>query len=300
MHQLEFEITPEEESVDYGKFVVSPLTQGYGSTLGNSLRRVLLSSLEGAAATIVRIKDVEHRFSTLPGLKEDVLELLLRIKEVKFRLDGIEEATVKLKSNGPGDVSAGDFETPAGVEVVNKDLILGTLADKKAKLQMEVDIKKGYGYSPFEERNLEKIGVLPIDAVFSPVTRVNYKVEETRVGKMTNLDRLVFEVWTDGTVEPRKAVNRAAKIMIDYLNRLLPAEEKVSKKAGEEEGETPIEILKLSTRIENILKLNDVETVEGVTKMDKTELKQLKNMGPKSVQEIKEKLEENDLSLKEN
>lgn len=296
MQDLQFEVVAEKEQDNYGKFIISPLAYGYGATLGNALRRVLLSSLKGAAATKVKIKGVRHRFSTLKGLKEDVLELLLNIKEVRFKLTNVEKASVKLEKAGPGEVTAADLKLPAGVDIVNKDLSLGTLANKKAKLNLEVEVESGYGYSPFEERGLEKIGILPIDAVFSPIKRVNYKVEETRVGRVTNLDKLILEVWTDGTIAPKEAFEESVEILIAYFSRLLGKE---APKAVEDTngGEESIHALGLNARIENALSKEGIKTLDDLAQLSKSDLKKIRNMGQKSVQLIKEALTKKGIKL---
>jgi len=295
----DFEVKTIEEKLGYAKLEITPLAQGYGDTIGNALRRILISSLPGAAATKVKIKGVQHRFSTLVGMKEDVIELLLNLKEVRFDLKGSDSAQVKLSKSGPGLVTAADFELSGGVEVVNKDQVLANLASKKNKLEMEVDVESGYGYSPFEERKLEKVGLLPIDAVYSPVLRVSYKVEETRVGRMTNLDRLVLEVWTDGTISPQDAVKQSAKILSQYMTRISGGETISVPLAVEEKDEESVEALELNTRVENALKKEGIETVRQLAQYKRADVKKIKNMGQKSVQEIKEKLEDRGLSFKE-
>lgn len=295
----DFEVKTIEEKLGYAKLEITPLAQGYGDTIGNALRRILISSLPGAAATKVKIKGVQHRFSTLVGMKEDVIELLLNLKEVRFDLKGSDSAQVKLSKSGPGLVTAADFELSGGVEVVNKDQVLANLASKKNKLEMEVDVESGYGYSPFEERKLEKVGLLPIDAVYSPVLRVSYKVEETRVGRMTNLDRLILEVWTDGTISPQDAVKQSAKILSQYMTRISGGETISVPLAVEEKDEESIEALELNTRVENALKKEGIETVRQLAQYKRADVKKIKNMGQKSVQEIKEKLEDRGLSFKE-
>ncbi|MDP3982772.1 MAG: DNA-directed RNA polymerase subunit alpha [bacterium] len=295
----DFEVKTIEEKLGYAKLEITPLAQGYGDTIGNALRRILISSLPGAAATKVKIKGVQHRFSTLVGMKEDVIELLLNLKEVRFDLKGSDSAQVKLSKSGPGLVTAADFELSGGVEVVNKDQVLANLASKKNKLEMEVDVESGYGYSPFEERKLEKVGLLPIDAVYSPVLRVSYKVEETRVGRMTNLDRLILEVWTDGTISPQDAVKQSAKILSQYMTRISGGETISAPLAVEEKDEESIEALELNTRVENALKKEGIETVRQLAQYKRADVKKIKNMGQKSVQEIKEKLEDRGLSFKE-
>ncbi|NCN58888.1 DNA-directed RNA polymerase subunit alpha [Candidatus Roizmanbacteria bacterium CG22_combo_CG10-13_8_21_14_all_38_20] len=295
----DFEVKAIEEKLGYAKLEITPLAQGYGDTIGNALRRILISSLPGAAATKVKIKGVQHRFSTLVGMKEDVIELLLNLKEVRFDLKGSDSAQVKLSKSGPGLITAGDFELSGGVEVVNKDQVLANLANKNNKLEMEVDVESGYGYSPFEERKLEKVGLLPIDAVYSPVLRVSYKVEETRVGRMTNLDRLILEVWTDGTISPQDAVKQSAKILSQYMTRISGGETISAPLAVEEKDEESVEALELNTRVENALKKEGIETVRQLAQYKRADVKKIKNMGQKSVQEIKEKLEDRGLSFKE-
>src|SRR3990167_4829952 len=211
-----FKIQTIEEKEDFGLFVIEPLDQGFGQTLGNSLRRVLLSAIPGAAITTVRISGVKHPFSTLPGFKEDIVELILNIKKLRVRLFEEEGTKLTLDKAGPGAVTAADFEKNPSVEVVNKDLYLGSLTDKKSNLELELTVEKGYGYSLAEERKGETIGTIPVDAIFTPVTRVNYKVEETRVGRMTNLDKLILEIYTDGTISPKLALEEAAKILVSY------------------------------------------------------------------------------------
>lgn len=297
MNQLDFEIKTEKEEDKYGKFIISPLAPGYGSTLGNALRRVMISSLKGAAATKVKIKGVQHRFSTIKGVKEDVLELLLNIKEIRFKLgENIEKTEIKLSKTGPGVFTAADFNPSPGLEVINKDLILGTLADNKAKIELEIEVEAGYGYSPFEERGLEKIGVLPIDSVFSPVERINYKVEETRVGRVTNLDRLILEVWTDGAIKPREALNQASKILIDYFSRIsLSKKDKSSVEKKEEEEEESIDNTALPIKVKNALKKEGIKSLNQLAKMNKQDLLTIKNLGQKSIKQIQEYLKEEGL-----
>jgi len=216
------------------------------------------------------------------------LQVLLNIKEIKFSLEeGIEDAKVKLSKKGPGEIKAGDLQTPAGVEIINKDHLLGTLADKKSKLEVEIWVKSGYGYVPFEERKSAKRGVFPIDSVFSPVTRANYEVEKTRVGQVTNLDKLILEIWTDGTVKPKEAFDEAVDILIQFLQSIKNGEEKLVQKEEAPEKETLVKELGLSTRVENILERENVATVKELSNLTAKELKNMKNMGQKSVKEIK-------------
>ena len=208
-----FEIKEDKQEENYTKFVLTPLQQGYGQTVGNSLRRVLLTSLPGAAVTTVRIDGVKHQFSTLKGMKEDVVEFILNLKKARFTYEGENPAKATLKAEGPGEVKAGDIETEATVEVSNPDLVLANLSEG-AKLNANLEIYSGVAYSPAEDRATGEIGLIPVDATFSPVTRVNYKVEETRVGRLTNYDKLSLEIWTDGTITPNDALTGSSKILI--------------------------------------------------------------------------------------
>ncbi|MBI2622902.1 MAG: DNA-directed RNA polymerase subunit alpha, partial [Candidatus Levybacteria bacterium] len=213
-----FKIKEEKASEDYGKFVIEPLETGFGHTLGNALRRVLLTSIPGAAVTSVKIAGIKHKFSTIPGLKENIVDLLLNIKLLNIRLlDSKTSALVNLSVKGGKEVTAKDLELPDGVAVTNKDQYIAYLSDKKAKLEMELTVEKGFGYSLSDERKVSTLGVIPTDAIFTPVRRVNYEVSPTRVGRQTNLDRLVLHIWTNGTVGPKEALEEAAKILASYF-----------------------------------------------------------------------------------
>src|SRR4030066_580319 len=207
-----FEVKEEEKKGNYAKFLFSPLEQGYGNTLGNSLRRVLLTSLPGAAITEVKISGVKHQFSTLKGMKEDIVEFLLNLKKVRFSYEGDKPTKASLSASG-GEVTAKDIKLDAQVKIANSDLILANLA-KGTKLEAKFEIQTGVGYSPAEERTTNEVGVIPLDASFSPIVRVNYKVEETRVGRLTNYDKLTLELWTDGTTTPKEALILAAKTVV--------------------------------------------------------------------------------------
>ena len=206
------------EDGSYGKFVIEPLERGYGITLGNSLRRILLSSLPGAAVTSIKIDGVLHEFSTVPGVKEDVVELVLNLKELALKINGEGPRTMYIDAKGEGEVTAGDIKTEGDVEIVNKDLHIATL-NEDARLYMEININKGRGYVS-SEKNKEPnqpIGVIPVDSIYTPVKRVNYSVEDTRVGQVTDYDRLIFEIWTNSTIKPDEALSLAAKILIEHL-----------------------------------------------------------------------------------
>jgi DNA-directed RNA polymerase subunit alpha len=203
MNEPMFEIKIEKEEKDYGKFVISPLEQGYGDTLGNSLRRVLLTSLPGAAITTVKIAGVKHQFSSLKGMKEDVVEFILNLKKVRFAYSGDKAVKATLSVKESGEVKAKDIKVPANIKIANPEMVIAVL-NKGSKLEAEMEIEAGSGYSPAEDRATGQIGLIPMDASFSPIRRVNYKVEETRVGRVTNYDKLILEVWTDGTIAPEK------------------------------------------------------------------------------------------------
>ncbi len=311
MIEPNFKIKTEGEKPGYGKFILEPLEQGFGQTLGNSLRRVLLSSLPGAAITSVKIEGVKHQFSTVPGLKEDIVEFVLNLKKIRLCIEGSNSVTMTLSKKGPGEIVAGDIEVPAGVRIVNPDLVLGTLADKKASLEMELTAEKGYGYVSVDsprgeggEKHIGEIGTIPMDALFSPVSRVNYKVEATRVGRMTNLDRLVMEIWTDSTIAPIDALKEAAKILVSFFFQIVEP-----KAEGVEEGiavpstisdeilKMRIEELDIPTRIVNALSKGGIETIGQLLGTPKAELMKVKNLGTKSLVIVEEKLREKGITF---
>ncbi len=220
MNEPMFEIKQEEKQGNYGKFVISPLEQGYGNTLGNSLRRVLLTSLPGAAITTVKISGVKHQFSTLKGMKEDVVEFLLNLKKVRISYSGEKPVKASIEVKTAGEIKAKDIKVPANVKVANPELVLANLA-KGTKLDAEMEIEAGAGYSPAEDRMTSTVGLIPLDAAFSPVLRVNYKVEETRVGRLTNYDKLTLEIWTDGTMDPKETANRVEEHAAKFIQAML-------------------------------------------------------------------------------
>ncbi len=296
----------EREAVarNYGKFIVSPLESGYGITLGNALRRVLLSSLEGAAVTSVRITEVSHEFSDIPGVREDVLQVMLNIKQLRVILHEGESARLRIEVQGEGVVTAADIIAPAEVEIVNPELYLFTVDDEKAQLEIELNVQRGRGYSPSDERGRLPIGELPTDAIFSPVRRVRYEVGQARVGQDTSFDRLMIEVWTDGTIKPEEALSRSAQIMMAHLRDLsgvteesltLAAEEEQEPKMASEIFEIPIETLDLSVRVFNSLKRTGITSVGEVLDMlekGPEAMLSIRNFGEKSLDELKERLQE--------
>ncbi|MBI5452234.1 DNA-directed RNA polymerase subunit alpha [Candidatus Gottesmanbacteria bacterium] len=303
MIEPNFTIKPETEKENYGKFVIEPLDQGYGHTLGNSLRRVLLTSLKGAAVTKIRIDGVKHQFSTLPGLKEDIVQFILNIKKIRFKLHTDKSVTVTLSVKGPKKIVAGLIES-SDLEVINKDLYLGELTTNKAKLSMELTVEPGVGFLTTEEfEGKKELGNILLDALFSPIIRVNYKVEATRVGRMTNLDKLIIEVWTDGTVVPYEAVKEAAKILVSYFLQVYEPKAKTSEGVAvtptisEEILKMTLEELDIPTRIVNALHNGGIDTIGQLLGTPKKELYKIKNLGTKSITTIEEVLREKGIAL---
>lgn len=298
-----FQIKKEKETNNFGHFIIEPLKSGYGHTLGNSLRRVLLSDLPGAAITLVKIAGVKHKFSTLEGLKEDIVELTLNLKQIRISYDGKKPVKLILDKLGPGEITAADIETPAKVEIVNKDLVIGNLASKKNRLKIEMVAESGYGYLPADERKAEKLGEIPIDAAFSPIRQVNYRIEATRVGRRTDLDRLVLEITTDGTIKPSVALKKAAQTLVEYFHQLV--EPKKESKKKEEKPEIldanlklTVEELDLPTRIANALRKGGYEIVGDLVKANETDLAKVKNLGEKSIKIIRAALAQKGVEIK--
>ncbi len=299
-------IEREAEARNYGKFVISPLERGYGHTLGNALRRVLLSSLDGAAVTSIRIADVLHEFSDIPGVREDVIQVTLQIKQLRLKLDGVDTTRMHLEVRGEGVVTAADIITPAEVEVINPDLYLFTVDSHKIKLDLELTVERGRGYSPANERGGRlPIGELPVDAIFSPVKRVNWEVTSARVGQSTAYDKLVLEIWTDGSVSPEKSLSTAAKLIIEHLRFIAGVSEETLAISIEKEvsgsrltselAETPVEALDLSVRVFNSLKRTGITTVGDVLELlDKGDqaVMSIRNFGEKSLDELRQKMRE--------
>ncbi len=292
------EIRIEMEDDEYVHIVAEPLERGYGTTLGNALRRVLLSSLPGAAITSVRIEGVEHEFSTVPGMKEDVTEFLLNLKEVRLRAYADRPARLFLEASGEGPVTAGQIQATADYDIVNPDLQLATLDSKDASLVVDLNVEGGRGYSPATVSEGLPIGVIPVDALFSPVRRVNYKVSNTRVGQNTNYDKLDLEIWTDGTINGQTAVAMAAEMLREqfFPFQLLGRPEAVAEPASRtdevpfEGYDMPIESLDLSVRAYNCLKRSGLTTVGVVLEKSEEELLALRNFGEKSYLELRDKL----------
>jgi DNA-directed RNA polymerase subunit alpha len=298
-----FAIKAEKETENFGKFVIEPLEQGFGHTLGNSFRRVLLSSISGAAVTKIKISGAKHRFSTLEGLKEDVVELILNIKQIRLSYDGDKPQKVTLEKTGPCEFKAGDIVTPPTVKVVNPELVLGHLGHNKKRIKIELTVEKGAGYLPWEGRESNVLGVIPIDAIFTPILNVSYKVESTRVGRQTDLDRLILEVTTDNTISPSEALKKATEILISYFKQVLepkkmPRKGKKKKEVHSETMTLAVEELNLPTRIANALRKGGFGTVSKLTKAAPNKLVKVKNLGEKSIKIIDAALREKGVSLK--
>lgn len=294
------ELKPEKEEGNRATFVIEPLYSGYGMTLGNSLRRVLLSSLGGAAVTAVKIDNVAHEFSTIKGVKEDVVEILLNLKRLRFKVYSDEPQFLILAKSGRGVVTAADIKTTSDVEIANGDLHIASIEDDKAKLGMEIRIEKGRGYVPVENRDGEKleVGMIAVDAIYSPVQRVRYNVENTRVGQVTDLDRLVIEIETDGTITPAVALSQAAQILVDHFSVIAgrPVEVIAPIASGERTDQSAAKILieeiNFSPRTTNALINNDIKTMKDLLRLSDQELKDLKGFGAKAYDEVKEKIAE--------
>jgi len=296
----------EAEARNYGKFIISPLERGFGDTLGNALRRVLLSSLDGACISSMRVSDVMHEFSDIPGVREDVIQVTLQVKQIRMILHEGDTAHLHLDVRGAGEVTAADIQAPAEVEIVNPDLYLFTVDDAKTKLDIDFTVDRGRGYSPAGDRSGKlPLGELPVDAIYSPVKRVNFTVGQARVGQSTNYDRLVLEIWTDGTIAPEKTLGTASKIVIDHLRFISGISEEslmmsVEKEASgshltSEAAETPIENLDLSVRVFNSLKRTGITNVGDVLELlEKGEeaVMSIRNFGEKSLDELRNKMKE--------
>ena len=301
MDQPIFEIKEEQKVGDFAKVVISPLERGYGNTLGNALRRVLLTSLPGAAITSVKISGVKHQFSTLKGMKEDIVEFVLNLKGVKVTYTGDNPAKASINVEKDGEVKASDLEVDSAVTLVNPDHHLATLS-KDSKLSAKLEIMSGFGYSPAEERKTNEIGLIPLDATFSPIKRVNYKVEETRVGRLTNYDKLILEIWTDGTVGVRDAVVQAAKTLISYLNQIVSPvkvekKEEIVEDGLGQDGKLSVEEIGLPTRVANALQKAGYATVADLANAKREDLIKVRNLGEKSIKIINAALGEKGIDL---
>ena len=296
----------------YGKFVWEPLERGYGITLGNSLRRVLLSSLPGAAVTYVKIDGVLHEFATIPGVREDVADIILNIKALCLKMEGEEEKVLRIECSGEQEVTAANIIADSDVEILNPELHIATL-DNDAVFNMEIHVDKGLGYVPADKNKQpdQPIGIIPVDSIYSPITRVKFAVNDTRVGNVTNYDKLTLEVWTDGSIMPDEAVNMASGILIDYLKLFHTGDSEAgsitlkggSEAAAEEKPENgpatmSIDDLDLSVRSNNCLRRAGINTVEELTQKSEEDIMKVRNLGKKSLDEVKKKLSDLGLSLR--
>jgi DNA-directed RNA polymerase subunit alpha len=293
---------------NYGRFVISPLESGYGLTLGTALRRILLASLPGAAVTSMRVSDVHHEFSSIPNVREDMTLLILQVKQLRLHLfEGAEQARLRLEHRGEGTVTAADIICPPEVEIINTDLYLFTADSPDAHIEMEFEVQAGRGYSPADERGRLPIGELPIDAIFSPIRRVNFDVERARVGQRTNYDKLIIEIWTDGTVRPEDSLSQAAQLLMKHLTPIAGvdyagfASEYTGESADDADGrphglyEKPIEELDLSVRVFNSLKRTGITTIGDVLDMldrGPEAMLAIRNFGEKSLDELVQKLKD--------
>ena len=308
------EIAEISEDNRYGKFICEPLERGYGTTFGNSLRRMLLSSLEGAAITSIRIDGVLHEFSTIPGVRDDVTNIVLNLKQLCLKMAGNEPKVIRIDVEGEKEVTAADIICDADIEILNPDLHIATV-DATGKLKIEMTVARGRGYIPAERNKKpdDTIGVIPIDSIFSPVQRVNYTVQDTRVGNETDYDKLILEVWTDGSLRPEEAVSKAAGILVMHL-KLFQSMDGLPEEIEEEEATFPeeveddtskvlemtIEDLDLSVRSFNCLKRANINTVADLAEKTEDDMMKVRNLGRKSLEEVKKKLEELGLALRVN
>lgn len=309
MEKPKVELVEQNEDNTYGKFVAEPLERGYGITLGNALRRIMLSSLPGAAVTSIKIEGVLHEFSTIPGIKEDVTEIVLNLKELSIKLHSDETTTIRIEKEGEGVITAGDIIAGSEVEILNPDLHIATL-DHDSRFFMEINVSKGRGYVPAENNKSEElaIGVIPVDSIFTPVKNVSYFVENTRVGQVTDFDKLIIEMDTDGSINPEEAISLAAKVMNEHLNLFISltnhtdeVEIMVQKEEDEKEKvlEMTIEEMDLSVRSYNCLKRANINTVEELTNKTEEEMMKVRNLGKKSLVEVQKKLEDLGLGLRQ-
>lgn len=302
------EVVEVSDESTYGKFVVEPLERGYGTTLGNSLRRILLSSLPGAAVVSVEIDGVLHEFSTIEGVVEDTTQIILNVKTLSLKIHSDEEKVLEIDVEGAGVVTAADIRADSDVEILNPELVIATL-EEGARLHIRMVANRGRGYVPADQNKRPDlpIGVIPIDSIYTPINRVNYQVENTRVGQVTNYDKLTLEVWTDGSIRPEEAVSLGAKIMTEHLNLFVgltdeaqEAEIMVEKEEDKKEKvlEMTIEELDLSVRSYNCLKRAGINTVQELTQKTEEDMMKVRNLGRKSLEEVQEKLEELGLGLR--
>ncbi len=298
-----FQIITKSETPTEGTIVLEPLRQGFGHTLGNALRRVMTTHLTGAAPVRVKIKGVTHQFTTLKGMKQDIVELVLNLKKVRVSYQGEGPETLKLETVGPGQVTAADLKGPATVKVVNPDLVLATLADKKSKLSLELAVESGSGYSLSEDQGKQKLGVIPLDAAFSPVTQVSYTIQATRVGRRTDFDSLVLKIHTNGAIIPSQAVTQAAQILVDHFQQIVTPvaadsqSSALSSPAAQRIALLTVEELDLPTRVANSLRRGGYKTLGDLAGASAADIAKVKNIGAKSVGEIISQLKQKGINI---
>jgi len=304
MQNSTFTVNSEKIDTKSTRFVIEPLPQGYGQTLGNSLRRVLYTAIPGAAITSVKFNGVRHQFTTIEGVQEDVVQLVLALKQVRLAYSGDKPVTIKLSAKGPSEVTAADFELPGEVTIANPELLLAHLTDKTARLEFEATVETGFGYSPAEEHSTNVVGVIPMDASFSPVVRVNYTVESTRVGRVTNFDKLTLDIITDGTTEPQVALTLASENLLGYFSAIANPVVEAGARGGSAMSPSKtvgssisVEELDLPTRIANSLQKAGFDTVATLLATPRAELAKVKNLGGKSVKIIELALRERGFEL---
>jgi len=300
--QTKFSIITIKEKGNWGKYVISPLPTGFGDTIGNSIRRTLLGSLPGAAVIQMKINGATHIFTTLKGVREDLVEIALRIKQIRFNYQGDKPVSLKLEKKGPGKVKAGDLVLQPGVKLGNPELVLANLTDKEITLKMELVVASGIGYEPSEDHKSSKLGVIGLDSVFSPVTKVKYLVESTRREKRINLDKLTIEIWTDGSIKPKEALENGAKILTDIFNQIVNPRAVVEKKKAEPENHDLAfsieEIEGVPLRLANALKKAGFKKVKDLIEAGPKEVLKAKNIGGSSIELLKKLLKKKDIEFK--
>ena len=295
MQKPVFTIKQTKTAADYGQFVIEPLPQGFGQTMGNSLRRILLMFLPGGAVTQVKIKGVRHQFSTLKGLREDIVEFILNLKKVNFKVDSEEPVKLTLTKTGPGEIHASDITLPASVMIANPDEYLGMLADKTAKIEADIWVSQGTGYVPSEEKTTTEIGVIPVDSLYTPIRRVNFTVEETRVGRETNFDKVTLDMWTNGAIDAHEALNKAAEILVTYFQYIYqPSDEQVPSKKEDHVSDAvlniPVDELELSVRVINALKKGGYKVLGDFQGKKRSDLERVRNLGEKSIKTLEQQV----------
>jgi len=301
MEMFKFWVKKQKEKSDYGQFVISPLPRGFGHTLGNALRRVLLSYMPGAAITQIKVKGANHPFATLKGVKEDLIDIIMNIKQIRVSYDKDKPIRLYLEKRGPGLVKAGDIQTVAGVEIKNPDLVIANLSDRKTKLEIVFTVERGIGYSLAEEHKTGKMSYVAVDAIFSPVIQANYKVKEIRVGKKKNMNRLTVEIWVDKTISPSAAFNQAAEILVHAFTLVANPLEKKKVKVKKEKNNSNLflylEELDLPIRLVNALKRAGFKKLSDFEDKSKTDVLSVKNVGEKSAKLLIETLKEKGVEL---